>query len=335
MKRVTSKQAKSFFELIRNSKSIFITGHEFPDADVVGSALSIYLFVNDLYPNKNIEIYFKDKIPDYLKFLPKIEKIKITKKISKQRKYDLGIILECIDVSRIGKIIEFSQLGYVVNIDHHINNYHKDNLSNDNYLNIVYPEYASCAEIVFDIFKINNIKLTKEIATCIYVGVVTDTGMFQWNNTNEHSFSTAAELIKYGLQPYVIYKNLYRNKSYKSMLLLSRVLSTMKFSRIKNYVVGTMEITQDMLHRTKTTFQDSENFINFIMDVANTNIGILFKEESKNYTKVSFRSDTVDVGKICENWSGGGHKSAAGALIKGGIKEVKSKVMNYLRKVLR
>ncbi|MCX7911112.1 MAG: bifunctional oligoribonuclease/PAP phosphatase NrnA [Endomicrobia bacterium] len=332
MKKVTNKEAKKFFELVKNSNNILITGHEFPDADVIGSALSLFIVINKLYPRKKIEIYFKDKIPDYLKFLPYINKIKTTKKISQKRKYDLGIILECIDSTRMGGIIDFSQAKYIANIDHHLNN---QNYLGNNMLNIVYPEYASCAEIVFDIFKINKIKLNKDIALCIYVGIVTDTGMFQWNNTNTHSFSVAGELLLYGIEPYFVYKKLYRNKSYKSMLLLSKVLNTMKFKKIKKYLIGMMEVTQEMLRQTNTTFQDTENFINFIMDVANTNIGILFKEENSHYTKVSFRSDTIDVEKICKNWGGGGHKSAAGAMIEGGIEEVKYKVLRYLKKVLK
>ncbi|MEN3013149.1 MAG: bifunctional oligoribonuclease/PAP phosphatase NrnA [Endomicrobiia bacterium] len=331
MKKVTSKEAKKFFELVKNSKSILIIGHEFPDADVVGSALAIFLFINKLYPEKKIDIYSKDKIPEYLKFLPEIDKIKIIRKVPHYKKYDLGIMLECIDKSRIGDIIEFSQLRYIVNIDHHLNN---QNFSDRNFLNIVYTEYASCAEIVFDIFKLNKVKLNKEMALCIYVGILTDTGMFQWTNTNRHTFTTAAELLLYGIEPYFVYKSLFRNKSYESMLLLSKALSTMKFEKIKNYKVGTMQVTQKMLKQTKTTLRDTENFINFIMDVSNTNIGILFKEEEKNSIKVSFRSDVVDVEKICKNWGGGGHKSAAGAMIKGNIEKVRVEVLNYLRKIL-
>ncbi|MCX7956801.1 MAG: bifunctional oligoribonuclease/PAP phosphatase NrnA [Endomicrobia bacterium] len=328
MKRISKSDIKNFYKEVKKAKTIFIAGHEFPDADVIGSALSIYIMIKKLFPKKVIDVYFKDKIPSYLNFLPEIEKIKVLHDKKVDRLYDLGIILECSDISRMGGIIDMSKLNRIIHIDHHLNhkNEHKDGIY------IVYPEYASCAEIIFDIFE--KLKLNKNIALCIYVGILTDTGMFQWSNTNQHSFYVASKLLSYGIKPYYIYKKLFRNKSYKSMLLLSKVLSTMKFVEINGYIVGMMEVTRNMLKQTDTTFQDTENFINFIMDVSNTNIGIMFKEESSKNTKVSFRSDVVNVEKICRHWLGGGHKSAAGALLNFKLKEARQEVISYLRKVL-
>jgi phosphoesterase RecJ-like protein len=328
MNKVVSKSdCKRFFEILSLSKNIFITGHIHPDADVIGSALAIYLFIKKVFKNKNVDIIFRDQYPEWLKFLPKIEKIKICKYVSKR--YDLGIILECSDISRMGGVLDINQLNFIVNIDHHLNH-----SGINNRLNFVYPEYASCAEIIFDIFKNLNFKIDHEIAECLYVGVVTDTGRFQWSNTTQHSFFTAYKLVGYGLKPYEIYKNLYRRKSYNSMILLGKALSRIRILKIKGIQIGTMSISNRMFQTTKTSAIDTEDFINFPMDILGTKIAILFREDRPGVVKVSFRSDGIDMEEVVRHWNGGGHKYACGATIEGKMNEVEKEVLGYLKKVL-
>jgi len=329
MNRVVSKSiCEKFLKFLSSSKSILITGHVHPDADVIGSALAIYLFIKKLFTKKNIDIVFRDKYPDWLKFLSKIEKIKICEQVYK--KYDLGIILECSDISRMGGISDIHQLNFIVNIDHHLNY----NSVNANSLDFIYPDYASCAEIIFDIFKTLNIEINRNIAECLYVGVVTDTGRFQWSNTTQHSFFTAYELLKYGVKPYEIYKSLYRRKSYNSMLLLGKVLSKMRILKIKDVKVGIMDVSYKMFKFTKTSAIDTEDFINFPMDILGTKIAILFREDKPGIVKVSFRSDGIDMEEVVRHWNGGGHKYACGATIEGKMDEVEKEVIRYLKKVL-
>ncbi len=326
--KINKKNCKKFFEKIRQSKNIFITGHINPDADVIGSALAIYLWIHKMFAEKDIDIIFKDNLPYWLNFLPNFDKIKVcNNKVEKD--YDLGIILECSDITRMDEIIDFNRLKFVVNIDHHLNN--KRNVYN---LNFKYPTYASCAEILFDIFETLKVKFDNKIATCIYVGIVTDTGKFQWSNTNQHSFYTAIKLLSYGIKPYEIYKNIFRQRSYNSMLLLGKVLSTMQIIRIFNVNVGIIEASYDMFRTTETTVLDTEDFVNFPMCVVGINVSIFLREDKPNVVKVSFRSDSVDVERIARNWGGGGHKFASGAIIKGKIEEVKNEVLKVLKNYL-
>ncbi len=333
MKKISVNEVKQVVKLIKLSKKIFITGHINPDGDVLGSALALYLWIKQNFKDKLVDIYFNSLSQQYT-FLPNADKIEIVNEKDvnkiKQKEYDLGIILECSDISRVGDIANFIKFKYLINIDHHQN--HK-NLVNSA-LSIIYPEYASCAEIIFDIFELSKIKINKDIAICLYTGIVSDTGMFQWSNTNEHSFYTASKLYSYGVRPYYIYKNLYRQKSYNSILLLSKVLSTLEIKKIGKYNVGSIYVTQKMLKDTNTTLFDTEDFINFPMEVKDVNISIFFKEIGKNLVKVSFRSDVINVEKIAGKWSGGGHKYAAGATILGSITSVKKTVLKYLEKVL-
>jgi phosphoesterase RecJ-like protein len=333
MKKIKIEEVRQIINLIKISKKIFITGHINPDGDVLGSSLSLYLGIEQNFDDKIVDICFED-LPQQYAFLPKYDKIKIFGRKNFEnklyRKYDLGIILECSEKSRVGKMFDYLSFEHLINIDHHQNH----NNSINSKLSVIYPEYASCAEIIFDIFELGKMKMNKDIAICLYTGIVTDTGMFQWSNTNEHSFYTAFRLCSYGVEPYYIYKNIYRQKSYNSLLLLGKVLSTLQVVRIKRYNIGSIYVTKKMLNEAKATLYDTEDFINFPMDIKDVSISIFFKEIGKNKYKVSFRSDSVDVEKIARYWSGGGHKYAAGATICGSLNFVKSEVFEYLKKVL-
>ncbi len=329
MKKVSREETKNALKLIKNADNIFITGHIRPDSDVIGSALAIFFAIKKIDEKKKVDIYFRDIPPQFLEFLPAFEKIKVVSKID--NKYDLGIILECSELSRTGGIIDNLNRAKIINIDHHYTNHL--NMNNSNFLNIIKPEYASCAEIIFDLLLLMNVKIDKNIAICLYSGLVADTGMFQWSNTNEHSFYTAMNLIKYGIDTYKIYKNLYAKKRYNGILLLGKVLTTIKLLKIKNYKVATIFVTQKMLKSTDTTFQDTEDFINFLMLIDGVSIAVFFKEEI-NSVKVSLRSDSIDVEKIVRRWGGGGHKYAAGATLYGSLKEVKNVVIKCLKEML-
>lgn len=331
MKQISKTEVKKFFNLLEQSRTIFITGHVSPDADVVGSALAVYLAIKKTYKNKLVKIFFREQPQENLKFLPSYNKISATTKVNK--KFDLGIILECSDLSRTGNIIDISLLKHIIIVDHHLNNYHK-NLTGK-ILNITYPDYSSCAEMLFHIFsRSKKIKIDNDIALCLYSGLVTDTGMFQWSNTNKFSFYTAMKLISYGINPYSVYKNLYRQRTYESMILLSKVLSTLEIIDIgKNYKVGIISATKQMFQSTKTTTKDTEDFVNFPMSIKGVNIGIFLKELDGK-VKVSLRSDTVNVEKIARLYSGGGHKFAAGATVNGNLKQVKSEIINRLKTVI-
>lgn len=334
MKAVKTSEVKKIFEFINKSNKILITGHIRPDGDVIGSALGLFLGIRKKFHNKIIDIFFVDPIPEQFTFLPEADKVKFGNQ-NEFPAYDLCIMLECSDISRVGGCIDLNMFKYIVNIDHHLTN-HKciKNFDRENVVSIIYPEYSSCAEIIFSILNQIKIKLDKNIALCLYTGLVTDTGMFQWSNTNQHSFYTAMKLLAYGVQPYVVYKNIYRQKSYNSIMLLSKVLSTLKIKNVNGYKIAEMTVTQKMLKETNTTMQDTEEFINLPMSIKGVQLAIFFKQEKKDLIKISFRSDGINVEKLARRWSGGGHRYAGGATVKDTLRGAKTALYNYLNKVL-
>ncbi len=326
MKKVSEYFSKKFFELINSSKTIFITGHSKPDGDTIGSSLALKCVLNKL-GKKNIDIVMNDKVKDCYDFLPNIKSIKFGNHISK--KYDLGIILECSDIARVGFKLDFSSFKNIINIDHHQNS---NKTSNENsWLNIIYPRYASCAEIIFDILENNNFAIDKKIALCLYVGIVTDTGKFQWANTDAHVFETSAKLLRYGVDTFYVYKNIYGNKSIASTILLGKVLQSIKLKKVGRYVVSYIEADLKMFEDTNTNATDTEEFINFAISIKDVDIAIFFREDKDGYIKVSFRSDKINVRNFAEQFSGGGHPNASGATVFGNMEEVKRKVLGRIK----
>ncbi|MFQ3676245.1 MAG: bifunctional oligoribonuclease/PAP phosphatase NrnA [Endomicrobiia bacterium] len=327
MIQINKKISKQIFEIIEQSKTIFITGHTRPDGDTIGSSLALRYVLKKI-GKQSVDIIMKERFMDCYSFLPDVDKILFSDKIDKT--YDLAIILECSDISRIGFELNFNRFKKIINIDHHLNNH---TVTKKNCLNIFFPQYASCAEIIFDILENEKIEIDKNIALCLYVGIVTDTGKFQWSNTNSHVFNTSAKLLKYGLNTFYIYKKIYGSKSLESIHLLSLILQTLEVKKIGKYNVSCIIATKKMFEDTSTTTNDTEEFINFALSVKDVDIAIFFREEKSGNVKISFRSDSVDVRKIAQIFNGGGHKYASGATVRGDMVSVREKVLRYIGRI--
>ena len=325
--QINKKISKQFFGIIKQSKTIFITGHARPDGDTIGSSLALRYVLKKI-GKQSVDIVMKERFMDCYNFLPDVDKISFSDKIGK--KYDLAIILECSDISRIGFELNFNRFKKIINIDHHQN---RRNVIGKDWLNIIYPRSASCAEIIFDMLENEKIEIDKNVALCLYVGIVTDTGKFQWSNTNSHVFNTSAKLLKYGLNTFYIYKKIYGSKSLESIRLLSAVLQTLEVKKVGKYNVSYIIATNKMFEDTNTTANDTEEFINFALSVRGVNIAIFFREEKCGNVKISFRSDSVDVRKIAHKLNGGGHKYASGATVSGNLVSVKEKVLRYIGRI--
>lgn len=329
MKTISKKLALEFLKLVKQSKTVFISGHTKPDGDTVGSALAVFFGLKKILPKLKIDIIMKENYPPNYNFLPGTKNIKVQDKV--EQDYDLGIILECSDESRLGGVISFYRFKNIVNIDHHNKNsgVKIPNLK----LDLVYPEYSSCAEIIFDIFQIWKVKFDLNIAVCLYTGVVTDTGKFQWSNTNYHTLSTAAELVKFGVNPTKVYRHVYGDKSYEDIKLINRVVNTLKIVKVGKYKVGYIVALYKMFNSIDPKAIDTEEFISFPVSVRDVDISIFFREFQPNNVKVSFRSEKVNVEKIARYFGGGGHVHASGAVISASVPEVMDKVLNYIKEI--
>lgn len=310
-------------EKILESKKICIASHVQPDGDNIGSMLALGLALKKI--NKEVYMVKTDPIPSDFMFLPGAESIKA---LDDNTNIDLFIALDSSDEERLGhnkKLIDTAN--FVINIDHHI--------SNTNYgdINIVDSNSGSTAELIFKMIKILGIEIDKDIGTCIYTGISTDTGSFMYDNTRPETHLIAAELLNIGIDRKSVILNIYQSKSMKKTKLFIKTLENLE--TYFDNKIAVVQVTNDILLETGAKMEETEGIVSFIRDIKSVEVAIMLKELKKNEIKVSMRSKKyVDVSKICSKFSGGGHIRAAGCTIYNSLDVAKESLILELKKVL-
>lgn len=310
-------------EEIKKNDNIYIVSHIQPDGDNIGSLLALGIALKSL--KKNVYLIKSDEIPSDFLFLPQI---RLIKDYSSNKDIDLLITLDSSDVDRLGKNKELLPLSKkIINIDHHISN------TNFGHINIIDYKASATGELVYKLIKRLDVKLTKDIASCIYTAISSDTGSFIYDNTTDMTHEIIAELLKIGIDKNEININLYQNRSMERTLLFMESLNSIRF--YFDNKVAIVEVNQKMLEESKAKMEDSEGIVSFIKEIAPVEIGILMKEFSKDEIKVSMRSKRyVNVADICATFGGGGHMRAAGCTINSSISGAEKLILQRLEKVL-
>ena len=283
-----------FKSLLEKYDKVSIITHKNPDADTLGTGLGLYILLKNI--GKQVEICNIDKkMPNRLDFLPHFAKIK------SQIDFDNSLIIAC-DSGSIDLLGFDLRLREMVNIDHH--------KSNTNYgiLNIVDSNCASASMVAYALVK-DDFTITKEIATCFYVALVTDTQNFVTLNVNEDVFNVASELISYGVDLSEVNKNLNQRKSLSSLRIFSSTLDTLELS--EEGKVASLIVSQENLEKSGAMSTDLIGLIDFAMALATVKIAMLVVE-FKNHLKVSFRSNGADVASLAVHFGGGGHLMSSG-----------------------
>ena len=290
--------------IITVNKSFLITTHYNIDGDGLGSEIAFYLLLKTL--GKKVEMVNDDKVPCMYRFLPCIKEIKTVSDIH-IRKPDVSIVLDCGVLERTGKVAVLVQKTPItINIDHHFSN------TGFGTVNFISDSYSSTGEMVYSILK-QRYKISKKQAICLYTAILTDTGKFTYN-IKPYTMSIAQQLIEIGISPEKIAEKVYMEKPLKSLNLLALVLGTLKYE--KDTGVCWMTVNKEMYATTGTKEQDTEGFIEILMNIKEAKAVFLLKEENDSI-KASLRSKgRYDVEKIARKFGGGGHKQASGCRLK-------------------
>jgi len=311
-------------KVVQKNNNFLITSHINLDGDAIGSELALYFILKKL--NKKPIILNQDRLPKIYNFLPDSDKIHyLEDNCIYPKSIDVGIVLDCSNIKRIGKTYEiFKDIKTIINIDHHESN---ENFGGLNYVN---SSVSSVGEIIYELIKSLNIDLLdEEISTCLFAAIITDTGSFRYSNVNSKTFKVASDLTYKGIKPYLIANNIYNRNTYSGLKLLGETLSTLEMDD-SNYV-SWLTITRKMLNNTKANDEEVEGIIDVATTLDNTEISILFRETKDNKIKISFRSKgNFDVNKFAGKFKGGGHPNAAGCLCSGKIDKIKEKILSEL-----
>jgi len=313
---------KRLEELIVSSETFFLAGHLNPDGDTIGSMLAIASVLKRM--GKKVTLFSQDPIPENLRFLPQARSVR--SRLPKG-KFDAAILLECSVPSRGGALEPvLKRAGKVVNIDHHkTSEFYGD-------INIVEPHSSSTAEIVYRLFHNMTVKVTRREATCLYTGMVTDTGRFHFPATSPRTLEIASRLLETGFKFSRINDLLYATKACESLKILGRALESLELKYGGKLAVLTLKVKDFKDFDARS--EHSENVINYGMMPPGVKAAVMFREESERIS-VTFRSrGHLDVSLVAKSFGGGGHRNASGCRMKATLDVARAKVFAALSRLL-
>lgn len=320
------RELKKIAKIIRENKSFFITSHIRPDGDSIGSQLALKRILERL--GKEVIIVNHDPVPKIYDFLPGSESIK--QELPENKEFDVTFVLDSPEHSRLESSAEtIRRAKVIINIDHHLGN---ERFGKYNYVDI---KASAVGEQIYELTKVMDFKIDREIALGLYVGILTDTDSFRQSNTTSRTHEIVAHLMKIGdLKPAQITHQVYETQLPSAIKLLSMTLDTLE--RSEDGRIAWMTITDEMFKETGATLAETENFINYVRSVKGSEVAVLFTELTKDEVKVSFRSKpSADVNSIARTFGGGGHLRASACTLKGALEEVKQRVLAEVKKQLK
>jgi len=246
------------------------------------------------------------------------------------RDIDLLIVLDISDVKRLGSLADAVRKLTVPRlvIDHHI-------ASDDKAGDIILTDTTACAtgELVYDLARELDFEITPRIARSLYSAILTDTGGFRFSNTTPRSHAIAADLLAAGVDPEEIYQRVYASAPAGRVRLLAEVLQTLGVDEAKG--LAWLSMNAGAADRFKVRQEDLDGIVEHARSIAGTRMAVFFRDLGHGKVKASFRSTGgVDVNAFAHRFGGGGHARAAGALIPGGLDEVRERVLAAAREVL-
>lgn len=304
-------------ELIESKGRFAITSHIRPDGDSLGSSLGLYWLLRAL--DKDVEVIMRDAVPHAYRKLPGAESVRVTPAIDRQ--YDAVFVIECSDITRPGLVDLEKQV--VVNIDHH------STTALFGTINWIDSTASAVGEMIYNLCKATGVRVTREIAECVYTALITDTGSFHYSNTSERTFKVASELVKAGVKPAKISQAVFSSYPWSKIELMSEVLSTAK--RDESGRVAWMRQSLEMQERAGAADEDGDGFVNYPLTVGEVEAVALLKECAPGVYRTSLRSKgDINVARIAEKFGGGGHRNAAGCTLQGEWDEAERTIVRLL-----
>jgi phosphoesterase RecJ-like protein len=303
-------------ELIENRQVFGITTHVRPDGDGIGSSLGLCWLLKSL--GKQAEVVVSDNIPPSYATLPGADEIRHITEIDRQ--YDAVFVIECSDIERPNLINLDKQ--FTVNIDHHATCEHFGTI------NWIDSTASAVGEMIYNLCKAIGGRVTKEIADCVYMALIADTGSFHYPNTTDRTLKVASELVKVGVKPAQISEAVYNGYTWGRIELMRDVLNTVR----RDYTgkVAFLRQTLDMKHLSGAVDGDNANFVNIPLSAKEVE-AVCYMREVENGFRVSLRSKgEINVAKIAEKFGGGGHKNAAGCFVQGNWDEKERELVGLL-----
>ncbi len=331
---VSNDNFKKAIDIISKSKCILITSHTRPDGDACGCISAMCDVLGAL--GKNVTPLLLSAAPQWYEFLfaemPAVlgEDVRLDELTAGRfGKFDLIVIVDTNSYSQLPKFDEYLKQTDtpVLVLDHHQTS---DGLGD---VELVDSDAAATGLIVFELLEYAGWPVTEKIAESLFIALATDTGWFQFSNSNSRVYRACAELIDAGIKPTQIYEHLYLNFSYPRFKLMAGMLDKLELHLDGRYAA--MQITKQDLERTGAAYSDTENLINECHRIDSIKASALFIELKDGRIRCSLRSrGPLDVSKIAAKFGGGGHTMAAGTFLPGPLENAKQLILAEMENCL-
>lgn len=297
---------RNFDEFLAEVRTVAIGGHIRPDGDCVGSCLATYNYIKDYYPDIQVDLYL-EPIPNIFKFMARSEEI--IHDFSKDKTYDLFIAQDCGDIARLGEAAHYFEAAKkTVCVDHHISN---QSFADENY---IFPKASSTSELIFELLPRE--RITKEIAECIYTGIIHDTGVFQYSCTSRKTMEAAGVLMELGINYPKIVDETFYTKTYNQNQIMGLALLKSKL-HLEGKCISSV-ITEEEMKRYDVLPKHLDGIVSQLRVTKDVEAAVFLYETGDGAFKVSTRSrEYVDVAAIAVKYGGGGHVRAAGFSMSG------------------
>ncbi|MDP2654017.1 MAG: bifunctional oligoribonuclease/PAP phosphatase NrnA [Candidatus Omnitrophota bacterium] len=319
------KATREILQAIKKHRRFLISTHVSPDPDGLSSELAMAMFLRKM--GKQVVIVNEETVPVRYGFLPGAKMIRSCR-AARIADYDAAIIVDCGDLGRIGpvgKLLRPDRL--LINIDHHITN----DLFGD--LNLNDPSASSTAEVIYELFREGGASLTKDMAVLLYLGIMTDTGCFRYENTTSRTHEVAGHLLKFSFSISELYRRLYETVPLRDLQNFSRLLN--HFEVFEKGRIVCLEVSKQMLRQFSDAIDLRDCVFKYLRTIAGVEVLVVLTEHRKNETRVNLRSQGgVDVARIASGFQGGGHPRASGCKIAGDLKAAKRKIISRIKQSL-
>lgn len=307
---------RDVLQQIEQRDRFVLTSHARPDGDAIGSALACCQILRAM--GKQADVMLRDGVPRIYRTLPFADQVLQANRVTGN--YEAAIILECDSVNRTR--LEGLEDRFLISIDHHVSG------RPFAHVNWIDPHAVATGEMVFRLAREAGTPFSPEMATCLYTALMTDTGSFMFQGTNEHTFALARELVLAGADPSHCARNIYFAHSVAKIRLLGEALRNLNTEGH----VGWTWVTQEQMERCGAKEEDCEGLVNYVLSIGEVEVAAFFRELPDGRFRLSLRSKgKLDVARVAEGFGGGGHECASGCSIDGPLAHAVHLVLESLR----
>jgi phosphoesterase RecJ-like protein len=318
------KAAKAFIE---KNDDFLVVSHVHPDGDAASSTFAAGWLLQSL--SKRFTLVNEGPMPEKFRYMWGSDRIvDYSNDRDADREFPYVIAVDCADFSRMGEVKHwFADNVRILNIDHHPTNDYFG------HVHLIKEDAAATAQVLYDLAESFQLPWSKELATCIYTGLLTDTGGFRYSNTTPAVMNIAAGMLGYGVEGNRIAEELLERLTLAQIQLLRKALSTLAFA--SDNKIAWLYLTAEDIAANEAGNEDMEGLVNYPRNIEGVQVGILFKQVDAATVKVSLRSaGVVDVSAIAKELGGGGHIKAAGCTVAGSLSQVVESVIDRIGKVM-